>query len=105
VETFDDSGDKVAHSLLTTFAVGMKGVTDKRTSPHNVPTAEPPKRAPDLSVEQHTSLDQVRTEGHMHYLPVQSVGMNMPLSFLSVPYIIIPTWLPCELLTRECHLI
>ncbi|GFG30340.1 hypothetical protein Cfor_01575, partial [Coptotermes formosanus] len=58
VETFDDSGEKVAHSLLTAFAVGMKGVTDKRTSPHNVPTAEPPKRAPDSSVEQQTSLDQ-----------------------------------------------
>ena len=68
METFDGSGEKVAHSLLTTFAVGMKGITDKRTSPHNVPTAEPPKRAPDLSVEQHTSLDQVRKEGCMQYL-------------------------------------
>jgi len=58
VETFDDAGQKVAHSLLTTFAVGVKGVTDKRTSPHNIPTAEPPKRAPDQSVEQQTSLDQ-----------------------------------------------
>jgi hypothetical protein len=105
VETFDDSGEKVAHSLLTAFAVGMKGVTDKRTSPHNVPTAEPPKRAPDSSVEQQTSLDQVRPEGSVHYLSVQSVGINMPLSFFSIPYIIIPTWLPCELLRRECHLI
>jgi len=58
VETFDDSGEKVAHALLTTFAVGLKGVTDKRTSPHNIPTAEPPKRAPDVSVEQKTSVDQ-----------------------------------------------
>jgi 3-hydroxyacyl-CoA dehydrogenase/3a,7a,12a-trihydroxy-5b-cholest-24-enoyl-CoA hydratase len=58
VETFDGNGEMVAKSLLTTFAVGMKGVTDKRTSPHNVPTADPPKRAPDLSVEQQTSLDQ-----------------------------------------------
>lgn len=91
METFDGTGEKVAQSLLTTFAVGMKGVTDKRTSPHNVPTAEPPKRAPDLSVEQQTSLDQVRTEGCMHYLPVHSSCMNMPISFLSVPCIIIPT--------------
>lgn len=72
METFDGTGEKVAHSLLTTFAVGMKGVTDKRTSPHNVPTAEPPNRPPDLSVEQQTSLDQVRTERCMRYLPVQS---------------------------------
>lgn len=68
VETFDESGEKVAQSLLTTFAVGMKGVTDKRTSPYDVPTAEPPKRIPDLSVEQHTSLDQVRIEGSMCYV-------------------------------------
>jgi hypothetical protein len=53
----------VAQALLTTFAVGMKDVTDKRTSPHDVPIIEPPKRAPDSSVEQRTSLDQVRTEG------------------------------------------
>jgi len=98
VETFDGNGEKVAQSLLTTFAVGMKGVTDKRTSPHNVPTAEPPKRAPDLSVEQQTSLDQVRTEGCILYLPVQSSGMNLPVSFLSVPRIIIPTWWPLPLI-------
>ena len=72
METFDGAGEKVAQSLMTIFAVGMKGVTDKRTSPHNVPTTEPPKRAPDLSVEQQTSLDQVSTEGCMLFLPVHS---------------------------------
>lgn len=68
METFDESGERVAQSLLTAFAVGMKGVTDKHTSPHNVPTAEPPKRSPDSSIEQRTSLDQVRTEGGVCYV-------------------------------------
>jgi hypothetical protein len=55
----------VAHGLLTIFAVGVKGVTEKRTSPHNVLAVEPPKRPPDSTVEQCTSPDQVRTGMHM----------------------------------------
>jgi hypothetical protein len=65
VDTFSDRGEKVAHALVTVFAVGVKGVTDKRTSPHNIPAVEPPNRPPDSTVEQRTSLDQVRTGMHM----------------------------------------
>ncbi|KAJ9579803.1 hypothetical protein L9F63_004549, partial [Diploptera punctata] len=57
-DTYDDNGEKVAHLQVTTFAVGMKGVTSKRTSPHNIPTADPPQRPPDASVSQKTSEDQ-----------------------------------------------
>jgi hypothetical protein len=67
VDTFGNGGEKVAHALLTVFAVGVKGVTDKRTSPHNVPAVEPPKRPPDSTVEQRTSHDQVRTGMHMFH--------------------------------------
>ncbi|KAJ4433546.1 hypothetical protein ANN_15855 [Periplaneta americana] len=58
VDTFDESGEQIAHGQMSTFIVGMKGITNKRTSPHNVPTAEPPKRAPDASISQKTLLDQ-----------------------------------------------
>jgi hypothetical protein len=61
VDTFAGRGEKVAHALVTVFAVGVKGVTDKRTSPHNIPAVEPPNRPPDSTVEQRTSPDQVRT--------------------------------------------
>jgi hypothetical protein len=64
----------VAHALVTIFAVGVKGVTDKRTSPLNIPAVEPPNRPPDSSVEQRTSPDQVRKRMHMlHATLVQEV--------------------------------
>lgn len=58
VDTFSDRGEKVAHALVTIFAVGVKGITDKRTSPLNIPAVEPPNRPPDSTVEQRTSPDQ-----------------------------------------------
>ncbi|PSN45997.1 Peroxisomal multifunctional enzyme type 2 [Blattella germanica] len=58
VDTYDDSGEKVARSQVVTFAVGLKGVTTKRSSPHSIATENPPKRSPDASISQKTSLDQ-----------------------------------------------
>lgn len=65
MDTFSDRGEKVAHALVTIFAVGVKGVTDKRMSPLNIPAVEPPNRPPDSTVEQRTSPDQVRTRMHV----------------------------------------
>lgn len=59
-ETFESgSGDKLATSQMSAFVIGGGGFQGPRTSSHAIPTIEPPNRAPDATLSQRTSLDQV----------------------------------------------
>ena len=44
---------------MSAFIVGGGGFNGPRNSPHVIPTVEPPKRKPDMSVLQKTNSDQV----------------------------------------------
>lgn len=59
-DTFEVStGDKLATSQMSVFAVGAGGFGGPRNSPHVIPCVDPPKRKPCASVTQKTSRDQV----------------------------------------------
>lgn len=59
-ETFDaETGEKLARSQMSAFIVGGGGFNGPRNSPHVIPTVDPPKRKPDMSVLQKTNSDQV----------------------------------------------
>lgn len=49
---------------MSIFVVGAGGFGGRRDSPHVIPTIEPPKRKPDASDTQKTSIDQVRIKLH-----------------------------------------
>ena len=44
---------------MSAFIVGGGGFNGPRNSPHVIPTVDPPKRKPDMSVLQKTNSDQV----------------------------------------------
>lgn len=52
------NGEKLTTGQLSLYVVGAGGFQGKRTSAHDIPTADPPKRKPDASVSQKTSIDQ-----------------------------------------------
>jgi len=58
IETFDESGDKVAFNQFSTFAVGSGNFGGPKTTTKSYPLVETPKRAPDAIVEEKTSIDQ-----------------------------------------------
>lgn len=51
VDTFDESGEKVAYTQLAGFVVGAGGFGGKRDSPKAVPTANKPSRRADFSTK------------------------------------------------------
>lgn len=58
-ETFDsETGDRLARCQMSAFIVGGGGFNGPRNSPHVIPTIDPPKRNPDMSVLQKTNSDQ-----------------------------------------------
>ncbi|CAH1255038.1 HSD17B4 [Branchiostoma lanceolatum] len=58
VTTRDEQGDLVAYNQFSTFVVGAGGYNGKRVSDKAKNTVPAPKRAPDASVQQKTSIDQ-----------------------------------------------
>ena len=59
VESFNEAGEKVAFNQVTTFVQKAGGFGGRRTSDKAIEPANPPKRAPDASVKQAISVDQV----------------------------------------------
>lgn len=59
VEVVDEQKEKVISAQWSIFVVGSGGFGGKRNSEQIVPTAEPPKRKPDASLQYKTSIDQV----------------------------------------------
>lgn len=58
-ETYDNkTNEKIATGQMSVFVVGG-GFKGARTSKYVIPTVEPPKRKPDVSVKQRTNIDQV----------------------------------------------
>ncbi|XP_031828485.2 peroxisomal multifunctional enzyme type 2 [Nomia melanderi] len=87
-ETFDTmTGDKLSTGQISLFSIGSGGFQGKRTSPHVVPTIDPPNRKPDASVTQQTSFDQAalyRLSGDRNPLHIdpnlaQMAGYKTPL--------------------------
>eukprot|EP00058_Branchiostoma_floridae_P005318 XP_002590806.1 hypothetical protein BRAFLDRAFT_125738 [Branchiostoma floridae] len=58
VTTRDEQGDLVAYNQFSTFVVGAGGFNGKRVSDKAKNTVPAPKRVPDASVQQKTSIDQ-----------------------------------------------
>ncbi|KAI8518936.1 SCP2 sterol-binding domain-containing protein 1 [Branchiostoma belcheri] len=58
VTTTDEQGDRVAYNQFSTFVVGAGGFNGKRVSDKAKNTVPAPKRAPDATVQQKTSIDQ-----------------------------------------------
>lgn len=58
VETFTEDGEKIAFNQVTIFLQRAGGFGGKRSSSAAVPAMEPPKRAPDASIQEKTSIDQ-----------------------------------------------
>ena len=59
METFDEKKEKVAYNQFSTFVVGAGKFGGKRSSDSIIPTVDPPKRNPDTTMSQKTSVDQV----------------------------------------------
>ena len=59
METFNEQKEKVAFNQFSTFVVGAGKFGGKRSSDSIIPTVDPPKRSPDATVSQKTSVDQV----------------------------------------------
>ena len=59
VETFNEKKEKVAFNQFSIFAVGYGNFGGKRSSDSIIPTVNPPKRSPDATVSEKTSVDQV----------------------------------------------
>lgn len=59
VDTFDESGDKVAYTQMAGFIVGAGGFGGKRDSPKMIPTVDRPKRNPDFSIKEKVHHNQV----------------------------------------------
>lgn len=58
-KTYDESGDLVATSQITTFVLSAGGFGGKRESNVLIPIIDEPKRSPDASVQEKTSMNQV----------------------------------------------
>lgn len=59
MDTFDESGDKVAYTQMAGFIVGAGGFGGKRDSPKMIPTVDRPKRNPDFSIKEKVHHNQV----------------------------------------------
>ena len=59
VETVDEKGEKVAFNQFSTFVVGAGNFGGPKTSSESTPLVDTPSRAPDASMEERTSVDQV----------------------------------------------
>ena len=59
IDSFDESGDKIAFNQFTTFVQKAGGFGGKRTSDKAINPVNPPKRAPDAVVTEKTGIDQV----------------------------------------------
>nr|XP_018917446.1 PREDICTED: peroxisomal multifunctional enzyme type 2 isoform X1 [Bemisia tabaci] len=57
-ETYDESGEKIAVSQMSVFAVGAGGFGGKRTSDKAISTIDPPSRSPDASISEKTNPNQ-----------------------------------------------
>ena len=60
METFDESGDKVAFNQMLEFTVGAGNFGGKKTSRVVIPVANSPSGNPDSFIEERTSIDQVK---------------------------------------------
>ncbi|XP_049787799.1 peroxisomal multifunctional enzyme type 2 isoform X1 [Schistocerca cancellata] len=58
IESFDESGEKVAQGQMVVFAVGCGGFGGKRSSDKQIPALSHPNRSPDASLSQKTIEDQ-----------------------------------------------
>uniref|UniRef100_A0A1B6F4C3 Peroxisomal multifunctional enzyme type 2 n=1 Tax=Cuerna arida TaxID=1464854 RepID=A0A1B6F4C3_9HEMI len=87
VDTFDESGDKVAYTQLAGFIVGAGGFGGKRDSPKAVSTVDHPHRNPDFSVKQKVDYNQAalyRLSGDLNPLHIdpsfaQISGFQQPI--------------------------
>jgi 3-hydroxyacyl-CoA dehydrogenase/3a,7a,12a-trihydroxy-5b-cholest-24-enoyl-CoA hydratase len=59
VDSFDESGERVTYSQISTFIVGAGNFGGKRTSNKAIATQNPPSRKPDATTVQKTSVNQV----------------------------------------------
>ena len=59
METFTESGEKVAMSQFGIYVQRAGGFGGKRSSDKQYMPVDAPKRAPDASVQQKTNVDQV----------------------------------------------
>lgn len=63
VDTFDSAGNKVAFNQTATFLQRAGGFGGKRSSDKAIPIGDTPKRNPDASIKELTSIDQVGQSG------------------------------------------
>ena len=63
METFDENNEKVAFNQFSIFVVGMGKFGGKKSSPAAKAPVNPPKRQPDASIAQKTTVDQVWIPG------------------------------------------
>ena len=59
VETFNEKKEKVAFNQFSIFVVGAGNFGGKRASDSIIAPVDPPKRSPDASMSEKTSVDQV----------------------------------------------
>ena len=59
METFNEKKEKIAFNQSSIFVVGAGNFGGKRSSDSIIPTADPPKRNPDATMSEKTSVDQV----------------------------------------------
>lgn len=58
-KTYDEFGELVATSQICTFVLSAGGFGGNRVSNVMIPVVDEPKRAPDSSVKEKTSVNQV----------------------------------------------
>ncbi|CAH1795822.1 unnamed protein product, partial [Owenia fusiformis] len=58
IETYDEKGELVAYNQMAAFVVGSGGFGGKKSSSKAKPTVNPPKRSPDATMSEKTSIDQ-----------------------------------------------
>lgn len=58
-KTYDESGELIATSQICTFVLSAGGFGGKRDSNVMVPLLDEPKRSPDSTVKEKTSVNQV----------------------------------------------
>ena len=62
VDSFNERGEKIAFNQVGTFVQNAGGFGGKRASDKQIMPLDAPKRAPDASVKQQTSIDQVMNQ-------------------------------------------
>jgi 3-hydroxyacyl-CoA dehydrogenase/3a,7a,12a-trihydroxy-5b-cholest-24-enoyl-CoA hydratase len=60
VDSYDESGEKVVYSQISSFVRGAGNFGGKRASDKAIQPQNPPSRAPDASIKQKTNENQVR---------------------------------------------